>query len=268
MAFVAPVQTGDLIQASTVNGLVNGSIWYSLDTGIVNAYKVTFNGAAPNLNKISALTDGLIITFKALIANSGPSTLEVIGASGVSLGVLPIVRGNGNGLVLGFKDIRPGMITVIYNSVSGGRFELLTPTTGPTKAARCAKPTDSVAANAAWTVQPLSLVLFDNGPFFNAASPNQLTIPTSMGGAYVVTLTASFEANSVGARYADILVNSVSTGARTSATSWVSESYVMITAILRFSPGDIIQNAVWQNSGGGLNVQAIGTTLSLAWLGL
>ena len=64
MAF-APVASGDLIQAETINNIVSGAVWFSTGSGSANSYSVTFDGVTGNnKNKITApLTAGLLISF-------------------------------------------------------------------------------------------------------------------------------------------------------------------------------------------------------------
>ena len=123
MAF-APVASGDLIQAETINKIVNGSVWYSNDSGTVNAYKVTFGGTGLNGNIVSVLASGQFISFGAVHTNTGASTLTVIGVGGTGLapGPLNITKG-GRSLMGG--EIRAGqLVQLVYNG-NVGSWELL-----------------------------------------------------------------------------------------------------------------------------------------------
>jgi hypothetical protein len=269
MAFIAPVNTGDIIQASTVNGLVNGSIWYSADTGVAgvtNPYKVTFDGVAGNKNKITApLNDGLIVTFKASFTNvinsafTGAATLEIIGPSG-TLGLKPIVKGGG--LPLAPSDIRAGeMVTVVYNAVSN-RFQLLTMALGSAHGASALLAVDTPAANMVWTAIPLGSPQFDNGGFYNAATNTRLTVPSGLDGTYLVIFTAGFAANTVGRRYATVRLNGSSLGDRPQTPS-VYDFFIYFPLLLRLVAGDFVEGFVWQDSGTalpGLLVRGAGAT--------
>jgi hypothetical protein len=80
-----------------------------VDTGLVNAYFVTTQGA-PTV----AYQDGNSVEFKALFANSGPSTINVN-----SIGVVPLLRFNGTALQAG--DIQANTwYLAIYNATFGG----------------------------------------------------------------------------------------------------------------------------------------------------
>ncbi|NOV25881.1 phage tail protein [Cupriavidus necator] len=73
----APILPTDLLHAIQANSLVTAN-----DTGSANTYVVSFSPA------ISALTDGMVVWFKAKTANTGASTLNVNG-----LGASPLVGG-------------------------------------------------------------------------------------------------------------------------------------------------------------------------------
>ena len=122
MAF-APVQPGGIIQANTINNLVSAIDWFSADTGTATSYKVTFDGVTgANKNTISALTDGLIITFRAVNANTGAATLQVVGAGGATIATPPITHNGSLALVAG--DIKAGQVVVVVYNAASTRFEM------------------------------------------------------------------------------------------------------------------------------------------------
>jgi hypothetical protein len=267
MAFIAPVQPGDLIQASTINGLVDGSVHYSPDSGISNAYKVTFDGVTgPNKNKVSALTDGLMITFLASAANTGASTLEVLGPTG-TLGTRPIFRGIS--VPLAPSDIRGSvLVAVIYKAALAG-FQLLTPPVGFGFGASVALTSNVAMANMTWTMpNTMSTVSFDTGGFYSGAAPDRLTIPVGLSGLYLAIYTACFAANSNGLRYADIEVNGLQQTNRTVTVPTAASStpvFIVIPLLLKLNSAEWIRGAAWQSSGGSLDlVGAGGTRLFLA----
>lgn len=123
MAF-APVASGDLIQAETINNIVSGAVWFSAGNGSANNYSVTFDGVTGNnKNKITGpLTAGLLISFTAPATNTGASTLAVVGPSGL-VTTPPIKKSDGS--ELGAGDIVANqVVTVVYNA-SQTRFELI-----------------------------------------------------------------------------------------------------------------------------------------------
>lgn len=127
MAF-APVQPGGIIQANTINNLVSAIDWFSADTGTAASYKVTFDGVTgANKNSITTLTDGLFITFRAVNANTGAATLQVVGPGSVTVGTPPITRNGGTALVAG--DIKASQLVVVVYNAANTRFELQNPGT-------------------------------------------------------------------------------------------------------------------------------------------
>jgi hypothetical protein len=265
---ITPVQAGDLIQASTINNLVNSAFCYSLDTGnAANSYKVTYSGASPNFHSPTALIDGQILTFKALHNSTGASNLEVVGAAGASLGSFPIVKPNGAALSLG--DIVAGkLVRVIYNS-SLGAFQLLSPSAGAASVSSVYRLNTQSVANNTWTLIVFEGVTLDTNAFWSAAAPERLTVPPGLGGFYLATFVANFDANANGARYAELKANGVFLRGITPPTAATTVG-VTVTAqlLLSLAPGGYVQGAVYQSSGANLNVFGGGaTTISLAYLG-
>ena len=122
MAF-APVQPGGIIQAPTINNLVSATDWFSADTGTATVYRVTFDGVTgTNKNTISTLTNGLIITFRAVNANTGAATVQVVGAGSVVIATPAITRNGGTALVAG--DIQAGQVVVLVYNATSTRFEM------------------------------------------------------------------------------------------------------------------------------------------------
>ncbi len=100
-----PAATGDQIPATDFSNIaLNGGL-YATDTGSANTYTVTTASPA-----ITALSDGLKITFKAVNANTGASTFAPN-----ALTAHPIVKAGGVALVSG--DILANQqITIVYDS--------------------------------------------------------------------------------------------------------------------------------------------------------
>jgi hypothetical protein len=90
-------------QGNIVIGNLQQTSCYLTDTGVVDAYFVSF------LPPITGYTDGLEVTFKAINSNTGPCTLEVDG-----YGAVPIVKEAIQALSVG--DILAGeIVNVIYD---------------------------------------------------------------------------------------------------------------------------------------------------------
>lgn len=88
-----------------------------VDSGVVNAYVITTGSGQPT----GAYTDGMIIEFKPLIANSGPCTVNIN-----SIGVSSLSDSNGAALVGGALGL--GWTRIMYNA-GFGSWELVAPTT-------------------------------------------------------------------------------------------------------------------------------------------
>lgn len=272
MAFVIPVNSGDIVQASTINGLANGSIFYSPDTGAANAYQVTFNGSGSNLNKLTVLNEGLVITFRAANTNTyvaaptggytGASTLEVLGASG-TLGVKPIAKGGG--LPLSPNDIRAGQIYTVVYDATNSRFNFMGPQIPTAYGAYTVKDVTQSLPTNTWATQTTSLIR-DSGGYWNSAT-SKLTIPAGLAGRYLITWKATFSANSSGLRYLDVWRNGATLLQETAALIPGIDFGFTLTTIQNLAAGDTIQGACWQNSGSTLTIQLPGTGLALAYLG-
>lgn len=202
---IAPVNTGDIIQASTINGLVNGSIWLSLETGVVNAYKVTYGGLTPNFNTITGLTNGLMINFVASIANTGPATLQVVGAGGALIGS-PVPITKFGSAALAPRDIKANQaICVIYN-LAQARFEMVTPTTVPGIRGVQVLTTNTMAVAAAPVVNPAWTSALQLDTYWTSPS-NAIVVPAGLAGSYFVTATVQFPAFNGVAAWASLGIN-------------------------------------------------------------
>lgn len=126
--FVTSFDNGDIFEVDylkqftqPLNKLESNSARFRQDTGAADDYQVDFSD--PQDNGVQALVSGLTIHFKAANTNTGPATLTVEGLSG-SLIAVPITKAGAFSLEAG--DIQAGeIVSVIYSSAEGGRFELL-----------------------------------------------------------------------------------------------------------------------------------------------
>jgi hypothetical protein len=98
--------------SNTANPNTGGSDWVAfapdwtggIDTGSANACLVAYSPA------VTALTDGMVLWFKAAAANTGPATLNVNG-----LGAKPLV-GGAHAALQGGEVIANGKCMVVYNA--------------------------------------------------------------------------------------------------------------------------------------------------------
>ncbi|MCP3017561.1 hypothetical protein [Cupriavidus basilensis] len=95
----APILPADLLHAVQQSGLITG-----VDTGAANAYAVSYTPA------ITALTDGMVLWFKAKTANTGASTLNVNG-----LGAQPLI-GGAHSALQGGEIVASGKAMVVWRA--------------------------------------------------------------------------------------------------------------------------------------------------------
>jgi hypothetical protein len=95
----APILPADLLHAVQASSLITGT-----DTGAANACVVNYS------YPVTALTDGMVLWFKAKAANTGATTLNVNG-----LGAQPVVGGNQSALQ-GGELVANGKAQVVWNA--------------------------------------------------------------------------------------------------------------------------------------------------------
>ncbi len=101
----------------------NGTGFYRGDDGSADAYQVDCSGSGSNPRVVSAYTVGLLVTFKADHANTGASTLQVVGPGG-ALSAKALTKFGNAALRAG--DIQAGQIVMaVYNDEGSGRFEMM-----------------------------------------------------------------------------------------------------------------------------------------------
>lgn len=140
-----------------VQDLEEGQAFYRDDIGSANAYRVNFDGTGSgNKNAISAYKKGQLVVFKAVNANTGAATLQIVGPAG-NLAAVPLVKAGNT--ALSSNDIQANqMVAAVYNDAGGGRFEMLgsSPASSGSGSGSSALPVGSVmpfggsAAPAGW----------------------------------------------------------------------------------------------------------------------
>lgn len=108
--------------------------------------------------------------------------------------------------------------------------------------------------DSAQTNIPFGVEIFDDGGLHdNAVSPSRFTIVVA--GTYLVYANISFAANAVGYREVHIRRGGVSTVALGSQNAVVGDpTYLRTSGIIKLTPGEYVEAAVTQNSGGALNI--------------
>jgi hypothetical protein len=101
---------------------------------------------------------------------------------------------------------------------------------------------------------------FDTDGFHSTSVNNsRITIPTGLGGYYLIRMNTRFDVSPVGTRKGSLWINGVDTTANPefapSATAYVTG---IGSIILKLNAGDYLQHYVLQSSGGALNCYARG----------
>ncbi|CAG2136123.1 hypothetical protein [Cupriavidus numazuensis] len=142
----APILPTDLLHAIQGNALITAN-----DTGSANTYAVSYSPA------ITALTDGMVLWFKAKTANTGASTLNVNG-----LGAIPLI-GGAHSALQGGEIVANGKCQVVYRAdinsavlieCTGGALQVAAATQGNQVMQLGQFPAQAVASGLIKTVKP------------------------------------------------------------------------------------------------------------------
>jgi hypothetical protein len=107
-------------------------------------------------------------------------------------------------------------------------------------------------SNATWTAINFGFENFDTDTFHDTVTNNsRITIPTGLGGKYLVSWQQRWDPSGTGNRTADLYKNGTTqiTQEMTASSTYASNAK---SAIITLSAGDYIQLYVYQNSGGNL----------------
>lgn len=122
--------------------------------------------------------------------------------------------------------------------------------------ARVYRTSNQTISNGTWTAISFDAERFDIGNMHTSSNPTTLIAPR--GGIYVISGTVNWAQNNNGNRYLGIRLN---------GNTWLdiigfpplSTSHDMtITTIYQLSAGDYVELCVYQNSGGNLDIRALG----------
>ena len=126
------------------------------------------------------------------------------------------------------------------------------------------RSTDEVATSGIWNIQDLDTEEWDTDNFHDAVTDtSRLTIPTGLGGKYLATATATFDASTSGRRGVSIYVNGTGSGnAILLAPSGSGSTSMRVTGIVDVSAADYVECAAFQDSGSNLDVTKAGLQLT------
>ena len=103
---------------------------------------------------------------------------------------------------------------------------------------------------------------FDTHGFHdNAVNPDRITIPTGLGGIYLIFATVQFAANAVGFRELYLELNGttpIAAPIQQAATGGGIITILAVATVYQLAQGDIVRCGVNQQSGGSLAVNAAG----------
>jgi hypothetical protein len=268
---LAPVASGDLIQAGTINNIVSGAVWFSAGSGSANNYIVTFDGVTGNnKNKITApLKAGLLISFTAPATNTGASTLAVVGPSG--LVATPYIKKSTGADLRAGDIIANQMVTVMYNEAQT-RFELISSASTPIAhgvelltSNPYVLPNLTSVSNPVWTAN-----VWQSDPGYWTAGSNVITIPAGLGGKYFVKAVIQFPVmpNSC------VVVLGLNNGSPPVAytqyyipPSAGAHTVVDISAVLTLGAGATISFFALQNTGATVNLVPSGSSIQAVLIG-
>jgi hypothetical protein len=120
----------------------------------------------------------------------------------------------------------------------------------------CYRNTDQAVGNAVISNAVWLGAAAQTDAFWSAAAPSRITIPAGLGGTYLVTATPIFDINGVGGRYAAIMKNGLTVNNTVNSggsASWYTQ--FQLTCPVICVPGDFLEIAVYQTSGGVLNLK-------------
>jgi hypothetical protein len=115
---------------------------------------------------------------------------------------------------------------------------------------------DQSIATATATMVSWNAEIYDTDSYHdNSTNPTRITIPTGLGGKYLITVTLPFNANAVGQRVGYIIKNGslfyLTAQGNLSATIGAFINYSYTTSLVA---GDYIEIQTYQDSGGALNL--------------
>lgn len=115
---------------------------------------------------------------------------------------------------------------------------------------------DQSISNVTWTGITFNLEHYDTDGFHdNTTNPSRMTIPSGLGGKYLIIFVGTFATNSTGQRRCRFYVNGV---AETTTMKYValtgSSTSVFAIAYVELTATQYIEAFVWQDSGGSINM--------------
>jgi hypothetical protein len=127
-----------------------------------------------------------------------------------------------------------------------------------TPSARVYKTSDVNIPTGAWTALAFGAQRHNSGGLFDSGSPSRFTAPVA--GVYDISGTLSFAASAAGTmRVAGIGLNGVVNfiAVQNGVFNAANNTYIAVTTQYKLAAGDYVQLGAYQDSGGGILVQAL-----------
>lgn len=121
----------------------------------------------------------------------------------------------------------------------------------------CYRNTDQLVGSASLSAIQWLGAAAQTDAFWSAGSPSRITIPTNLGGTYLITASPIFDINGTGGRFTGIYKNGVAVNATANSggsAAWYTQFQLAVPVIC--VPGDYLEVFVYQTSGVALNMKA------------
>ena len=198
------------------------------------------------------------------------STLGVTGNFAVNTNKFTVAASSGNTAVAGTLAVTgatalTGALTVQSNEIAATANRFL-PKQAMVRVTKSATQSITTSTETSLTFDQES---FDTDSLHDNATNNS-RLTASVTGKWIVNGTVQFAANNTGYRQAKILKNGTTVYAheRSLTNTAGDDSMVSLTDIVDLAAGDYVELTVFQNSGGGLNVQTAATSFSMVLVGV
>lgn len=123
--------------------------------------------------------------------------------------------------------------------------------------------TTGVAAFAAFDSE-----LFDSDGFHEGVTnPSRLTVPTGLGGRYLIIASHRFANNATGLRFQSLYASGAALGVEDVRPAYAAQMITRVAHITALADGAYLQSSAYQDSGGNLNLTAAGSFFGMFRLG-
>lgn len=219
----------------------------------------------------------MAVVLEGIIPNDRPlPNVQYVGRQVIPVGVaLPQPSGGGGGGSLTVEEV-DGTPSIAATELQFPNASLSEPVSGTARF--LGLPGAIVRRNSAQSISDATFtaITFDDpavsdlGGFWNNSNPTRLTVPTGLGGVYLITAGGSFLANGTGVRQINIRVSGGSYHQMLSIPGTTLDAFLASCSIeLVLAAGDYIELTPLQTSGGAFDFgigDAARARLSMHWI--